>query len=289
MNSNLNKTECHREDFLLIDRSLNGDRVALEDLIEKYQDYLFTLCLKMLGHYEDAEDAAQEILVKIITNLSTFNRNSSFKTWIFRIAKNHIYNMINAIQKNKMNFENYSKSIKNSPDISLETTEVEYSMLLEETRCHCLLGMLMCLNESQRFSFILTEMFGLNSIQGAEIMDITPTAYRKMISRARIKLGNFLKENCGLIDPGNSCKCYNKTKGLINLGLINPDDLVLNEKSLSYLKEITRVKVKKFSKWYDRSCYEFFAENFLHKSPDYRNYFKNILSSSELKNIMKFN
>lgn len=289
MTSNLTKAKCHQEDFLLIEHSLNGDRVALENLIEKYQNYIFTLCLKMLGHYEDAEDAAQEILVKVITNLSTFKQNSSFKTWVFRIAKNHIYSMANTLQRNKMNFESYSQSIKNSPDISLDCSEARASLLLEETRCHCLMGMLMCLDETQRFSFILTEMFGLNSIQGAEIMEITPAAYRKKLSRARMKLGNFLNENCGLIDPNNSCRCYNKTKGLINLGLINPDDLVLNQRSLSYLKEITRTKVKKFSKWYDRSCYEFFAKDFLHQSPDFRNYFRSILSSSELKNIMKFN
>ena len=73
----------------LAEKATAGDMEALEALVTGVQDMVFNLSLRMLGTFADAEDAAQDILLKMITHLSSFRGESLFTTWVFRIAVNH--------------------------------------------------------------------------------------------------------------------------------------------------------------------------------------------------------
>lgn len=85
-----NKT--NEELSVLIDKAAAGDKQSLETIILSVQDLVFNLSLRMLGTFADAEDTAQDILLKIITHLSSFKKESSFSTWVFSIAANHLKN-----------------------------------------------------------------------------------------------------------------------------------------------------------------------------------------------------
>ena len=76
----------------LIETAVAGDRQSLETIILGIQDLVFNLSLRMLGTFPDAEDATQDILLKVMTHLSSFKGESSFSTWVFRIATNHLKN-----------------------------------------------------------------------------------------------------------------------------------------------------------------------------------------------------
>jgi RNA polymerase sigma factor (sigma-70 family) len=67
----------------LIDLAILGDKRALENLLLSVQDLVFNLSLRMLGTVNDAEDATQEIMIKVMTHLSTFRKESAFSTWAF--------------------------------------------------------------------------------------------------------------------------------------------------------------------------------------------------------------
>lgn len=69
------------------------DSIRLNQLIEENYQKIFLLALKMLKNYEDAEDATQEIFLKVYENISSFRQEAKFTTWIYRIALNHIYYM----------------------------------------------------------------------------------------------------------------------------------------------------------------------------------------------------
>src|SRR5438445_11408715 len=73
-----------------VKRAQQGDQAALEELIEQIQAKVYGLALRMLWHPEDAKDATQEILLRIVTHLGSFRRESSFQTWVYRIAANHL-------------------------------------------------------------------------------------------------------------------------------------------------------------------------------------------------------
>jgi RNA polymerase sigma factor (sigma-70 family) len=194
----------------LVEGAKEGDKKALEDLILKIQDKVYGLALRMLYNPSDAEDASQEILLKIITHLSTFRGESAFTTWMYRVAVNHLL----TIRKRRaeleaVSFEEYEKSLE--LDSAVDWPESHSSPLqnifVEEIRISCLQGLLLCLDREHRLAFLLVDVFDVSSEQGATILEITPTAFRKRLSRARERIQDFLMKNCALTNPDNPCTC----------------------------------------------------------------------------------
>jgi RNA polymerase sigma factor (sigma-70 family) len=194
----------------LVEGAKEGDKKALEELILKIQDKVYGLALRMLYHPSDAEDASQEILLKIITHLSTFRGESAFTTWMYRVAVNHLL----TIRKRRaeleaVSFEEYEKSL--ALDSAVDWPESHSSALqnifVEEIRISCLQGLLLCLDREHRLAFLLVDVFDVSSEQGAAILEITPTAFRKRLSRARERIQDFLMKNCALTNPDNPCTC----------------------------------------------------------------------------------
>ena len=81
------------EDRELVRLARGGNREALEQLITRHQAWIYNVVLRMVYLPQDAEDATQEILVKLMTKLSTFAGRSTFRTWLYRIVVNHVLNM----------------------------------------------------------------------------------------------------------------------------------------------------------------------------------------------------
>ena len=77
----------------LVEQAKNGDRAALEKLVLRHQAWIYNIAVRMVFQPQDAEEVTQEVLVKVITKLSTFKGESKFRTWLYRIAANHVLNM----------------------------------------------------------------------------------------------------------------------------------------------------------------------------------------------------
>lgn len=80
------------DDRGLVERAQALDRQALEELVGRHQAWIYNIAIRMLFHPQDAEDATQEILIKAVTRLASFQGRSSFQTWLYRIALNHVLN-----------------------------------------------------------------------------------------------------------------------------------------------------------------------------------------------------
>lgn len=74
------------EDQVLIRRSLAGSQVAFQQLVERYQNYVFTVCMRVLRRREEAEETAQDAFIKAYNSLSTFQHQSQFSSWLYTIA-----------------------------------------------------------------------------------------------------------------------------------------------------------------------------------------------------------
>lgn len=213
---------------ILVEKAKEGDKKSLELLILEVKDLIYNLSLKMLLFTEDAEDATQEILVKVITHLSTFKQESQFKTWVYRISTNYLLNAKGKKSKEfAMSFDNYENLIDSGQSITVLHSKNEGELLLleEEVKVSCTHGLLLCLNENSRMVYILGEILEFNSLEGAEILNITPENFRKQLSRSRTKIRNFLLKKCGLANPNKPCRCAKKIDFLINLQAINPKKL----------------------------------------------------------------
>jgi len=82
--------------------------------------------------------------------------------------------------------------------------------------------MLLCLDRPYRITYILGEVFDVTSRQGAYILDISPAAYRKRLSRARERIQTFMLKNCGLVNPDNPCHCDRVAPQAVRTGVIDP-------------------------------------------------------------------
>lgn len=217
----------NEELLILIDQAIAGDKSALETIVLSVQDLVFNLSLRMLGTFPDAEDATQDILLKVITHLSSFKGESAFYTWVFSIAANHLKNyQKHMFAKFPLSFEFYGDDIKNGKidDVPDLTQNVEKSILAEELKMSCTNVMLQCLDAESRCIFILGTMFKVDSRIAGDILGITPEAYRQRLSRIRGKMAEFLKEYCGEYGKG-TCRCADRVNYAIQNHRINPAHL----------------------------------------------------------------
>ncbi len=236
------KTNKEMQD--LVERATAGDKKALEEIVADVQDIVFNLSLRMLGTFADAEDATQDILLKMITHLSSFRGDSAFTTWVFRIAVNHLKNYKkHMFAHHAPSFEYYADDIVNGKiqDVPDLTQNVEKDILAEELKMSCTNVMLQCLDTESRCIFILGTMFKVDSRIAGDILGMTPEAYRQRLSRVRRKMADFLGQYCGEYGSGR-CKCKDRVNYAIQSHRINPLQLDYAEAAEISVQTMTDVK-----------------------------------------------
>lgn len=199
----------------IVEQACEGDEVALEAVVRAIQDRIYNLALRMLWHPSDAEDATQEILLKVITRLSQFRHESAFMTWVYQIAKNHLLTTRRRrAETNPLTFAFIGDELeaveadRSQANPVLESQGgVDQALLVQEVQLRCTLGMLLCLDREHRLAYILGEVFEVSSAQGASILAISESAFRKRVSRARARLRRCMEPNCRLVGEAKECNC----------------------------------------------------------------------------------
>jgi RNA polymerase sigma factor (sigma-70 family) len=282
-----------KTDMLLIKEAVNGDKVSLEKLIRRHQDWIYNIALRMVFNPDEAADVTQEVLIKIITKLDSFRSRSAFRTWAYRIAVNHVLNMKKSRGEalHTDSFSKYSKAIDNTPDFDFPDKgySVETRILVEETKVSCMFGMLLCLDREQRLVYILGSIFGLTDKTGAELMQITKVNFRKKLERARRDLHNFMNNKCSLVNPDNPCKCLKKTKALIDSGYVNPLNLKFNRNYYYKVEKAAEERLKEFNSYINNECDRLFIEHPFQNSPDFVENLRITIDKKEFKQIFNFN
>ncbi|MBI4474058.1 MAG: RNA polymerase sigma factor [Acidobacteria bacterium] len=88
-------------DAAIVDSYLAGDMTAFDELMIRYERQIYRVCYRFVENREDAMDLAQEVFIKAFEHLPSFRRESSLKTWLYRIAINHC---INHVKKHSQEF-----------------------------------------------------------------------------------------------------------------------------------------------------------------------------------------
>ena len=223
-------------DQALITASIRGDKKSLEQLIKRYQDYIYNISLRLFIHPDDALDATQEVLIKVVTSLNTFKGNAQFSTWLYRIAVNHFLN--SPKKKTERLIEENPKAyggFNEEADDTISEAEVE------EVRILCSTAMLMCLNREQRLIYIIGEIFGADHQLGADLFDTTPANFRVKLHRAKTDLLQYISGKCGLVNPKNPCRCNKKARVMIDRGLVDKNNLLFNASYQQRISEIVKL------------------------------------------------
>lgn len=258
-------------DRALVARAQAGEQSALEELVRRHQRWIYNVAVRMLSHPQDAEDATQDVLVKALTRLTSFEGRSSFRTWLYRIAVNHVLNMKRGRREpESLTFGCYAHGLDSTPDLDLpdqRSAPADVRLLVDEARIGCTSGMLLCLDREQRVIYILGEIFGVTDTVGAELLETSRENFRQRLARARRDLHSFMNDKCGLVNPANPCRCARKTQGFIEAGYVDPAHLLFAGRRIAQVREAARETAATLATL-DARCGEIFRQHPFDEPPD---------------------
>jgi RNA polymerase sigma factor (sigma-70 family) len=279
------------DDKKLIDQAVSGSKKALEDFVKRHQDWIFNIALSFTADHDDAADITQEVLIKVITKLSSFKGDSDVKTWMYRITKNHFLNMKRRkYEVSSLTFEQFGQSLDRIQDESIpgHVYEVEEKFLVEEAKLSCMKAMLLCLDRDQRMIYILGELFEVTDVIGSEIMKISKENFRIKLHRAKQQLYNFMDNKCGLINKNNPCRCAKKTAGFIKMGFVDPQKLYFQRDAITSVDKAVERKVNMYSNTILSEYRQLFLKHPFLKSPDNLESIRKLLASKSIRETFNF-
>ncbi|OEJ99553.1 RNA polymerase sigma factor [Roseivirga misakiensis] len=270
MNPFVTTYSTDQDDQSLIKQAVKGNKAALEALLKKHQPYIYNIAWKMVQMPDDAKDITQEVMVKVITNLSKFRGESEFRTWLYRIVTNHFLKMKKQKREKLVNesFDAFSDRLSSIPDTEMSTLEQEEKAIeVREMNMACMSGMLLCLTREQRLVYILGAMFNADHTIGAEILDISKGNFRVRLSRAKKDLHSFMNDKCGLVNKSNPCRCHKKVTAVIENQVLDSKNLLFNREEYASFQQYIGNSPQDFSDLIEEKVLE------LHSQLPYNNTF----------------
>jgi len=184
------------EDIVLVQRAQQGDMAAYDELICRYQERVYATIYHMTANHEDANDLAQETFIKGHQALKSFKGDSSFYTWVYRIAVNKTINFLKQ-RKNKthLSLNDLDFNAENDPDlvalISDKTPrrDIALSELQEKLN-----AAMLKLSEVHRLVVTLHDVQGLSHEEIGKIMDCNIGTVRSRLFYARQQLQAYLSD-----------------------------------------------------------------------------------------------
>ncbi len=186
------------EDFSL-EALQAGDRTEFARVVDAYYTIIYRLAIKILGNPQDAEDILQETFIKAYRHISGFNGRSKISTWLYRIATNEALMLI---RRQKPGFVSIDEPIEDM-DADQEPLQIEdwcclpeKELLSSEARIY-MDKAIDKLPASLRVVFVLRDIQGLSTLETAEVLDLSETAVKTRLSRARLRLREDLSSYYG--------------------------------------------------------------------------------------------
>ena len=184
------------EDLVLVKQAQNGDLAAYDELVTRYQERIYATLYHMTANHEDANDLAQEALIKGYQALRSFKGDSSFYTWIYRIAVNKTINFLKQ-RKNRshMSLNDLDFNAENDPDlvalVSDKTPRRDLSLAELQEKLN---SAMMKLSDVHRMVATLHDVQGLSHEEIARIMDCNIGTVRSRLFYARQQLQAYLSD-----------------------------------------------------------------------------------------------
>jgi RNA polymerase sigma factor (sigma-70 family) len=220
----------------LVERAKNGESDALDEIVRAIQHDVYRLALRMTANPADAEDATQEVLIKVVTRLEGFRGEASVRTWAYRIAVRHI------LDRKKSRVEEMHLTFDRFADDLLDGLSAEPDpdpLLADEVKRGCTLAMLTCLDREHRLAFVLTDVFDLSHDEAAALCEVSGAVYRQRLSRARRALEAFTRSYCGVLRADAPCSCGRRVAKAESLGRLHRDNPLLMQLPAETLDEAT--------------------------------------------------
>jgi len=190
------ETPATADDMSLVSRSRRGEMAAYDELVRRYQERIYATMYHMTSNHEDANDLAQESFIKAYQALKTFKGDSSFYTWLYRIAVNKAINFIKQ-RRNRisMSLNDLDVQVEHDPDlvalISHKTPRREAGLAELQEKLN---AAILKLSEQHRAVVVLHDIQGLPHEEIAETMGCNVGTVRSRLFYARQQLQGLLAE-----------------------------------------------------------------------------------------------
>ena len=184
------------DDVTLVRRSQAGDFRAYDELVRRYQERIYATVYHMTSNHEDASDLAQDTFIKAFQALKSFKGDSSFYTWVYRIAVNKTINFLKQ-RKNKhhLSLNDLDFSAENDPDlvalISHKTPRRDLNLTELQEKLN---AAMMKLSAPHRLVVTLHDVQGLSHEEIGKIMDCNVGTVRSRLFYARQQLQAYLSD-----------------------------------------------------------------------------------------------
>lgn len=186
-------TDFHDDDLPLVRLAQSGDYSAFEALVAKYERRIYGLGFRILGQREDAEEVVQQTFLTVVERLAGFREESSFFTWLVRVATNHALALL---RKRKVRAtlplaeDISSDSYENvpHPEYIAEWKETPDEILLRRETKAILHDAMEDLDEKYRLVFVLRDIEGLSTAETADALGISESNVKVRLLRARLML-----------------------------------------------------------------------------------------------------
>jgi RNA polymerase sigma-70 factor (ECF subfamily) len=169
----------------IINLILEGDRNLYRKIVERYQTMVFRICIGFLHNKDEADDLTQDVFIQAYASLSGFKGNSSFSTWLYRIALNACLNRTRKMKFNFIRIGENNMSESKEINIPAPTHEEPDQVLMKKEQQEIFQKALDGLKENQRTAIILSKYDDLSQREIAEIMNISEGNVESLLFRAK--------------------------------------------------------------------------------------------------------
>ncbi|OPX87691.1 MAG: ECF RNA polymerase sigma factor SigW [Pelotomaculum sp. PtaB.Bin104] len=189
-------------DEILVKKVQNCDLTAYGELVQRYQDRVYSLAVRMLNTPEDARDASQEIFIKVYKSLPGFDFRASFATWLYRVSANVCLDFLRRRGKEQKRSEPLREN-RIRADCLADNSQGPEEALLEKESIRELRQAVDTLPDSYRIALVLHHYQELSYKQVAEVMDLPEKTVATRIHRAKMMLKEILLGGEGSELPEN--------------------------------------------------------------------------------------
>jgi RNA polymerase sigma-70 factor (ECF subfamily) len=176
------KEIIHDPDAELIQRTAGGDEQAFEQLVTKYERAVFNTIYRYIGNYDDVEDIAQEVFLRVWRHAGTFKGRSKFSTWLYRITANQCLSYRSKHKQPPVSLDSIAEkgTIPDALQTRTDTAQRERVQTIKKTLDE--------LPERQRMALVLSQYEGLSYKEIAAAMKVSVSSVESLIFRARTAL-----------------------------------------------------------------------------------------------------